>query len=363
MFNAEKYIAECLDSLLTQTFTNFEVIIVDDCSTDNSIAIVESYASKFNGRLTLSHMETNSGSGALPRNKGLELSRGEYVYFMDADDLFTKTALEELYALAKDFDADVVYCEKNYQTNNDGSNLKVTSCQKGDFVDRPTFDTEDLSQRVMNILETRYWVTPWNKFVRRRLIVEHEIFFPPVKISEDTVWTWGLVLYAKKFLRVPNIIYIRRLSEDSMMRTKRTPQRKINFWLNPVLFGLKSLDKFMSKVEFLRQNPSYRYAVLENFVVTKFNMIFKDSAQLPPFVTYETLKHEFGDKLGEHDVLICAMCTVLNTQQKINVANIQQFNQFVAHTQTQVDQFAAAANKRIAELEAEVKRLQSSRDS
>ena len=74
LYNAEKYIAECLESVLAQTFKNFEVIIVDDCSTDNSCTIVESYIPKFSGRLKLYHMEKNSGSGALARNKGLKLS-------------------------------------------------------------------------------------------------------------------------------------------------------------------------------------------------------------------------------------------------------------------------------------------------
>ncbi|MCR5833692.1 MAG: glycosyltransferase family 2 protein [Selenomonadaceae bacterium] len=81
LYNVEKYIGEALDSLLAQTFKNFEVIVVDDCSTDSSCAIVENYKEKFNGRLTLFHMEENTGSGAMPRNKGLYLSRGEYVTF------------------------------------------------------------------------------------------------------------------------------------------------------------------------------------------------------------------------------------------------------------------------------------------
>lgn len=79
LYNAEKYVGECLDSLLEQTFQDFEVIVVDDCSTDNSAKIVESYAPKFNGRFMFTILEKNSGSGALPRNKGLLLSRGEYI--------------------------------------------------------------------------------------------------------------------------------------------------------------------------------------------------------------------------------------------------------------------------------------------
>ena len=345
LYNAERYISDCLNSLLTQTFQNFEVIVVDDCSTDSSCAIVESYREKFDGRLTLSHMDKNSGSGALPRNKGLNLSRGEYVYFMDADDFVTKTALEELYMLAKDYNADVVYCEKFYRADDDGKNLKIMAYQLGGFVDKPTLEPDDLAERVQRILGERYWVTPWCKLVRRNLMIEHENFFPQICICEDNIWTYSLVFYAKKFLRVPNVTYIYRIAKSSMTSRKKTPQQTINFWLNPILLGLKALNQLMLKHEFFQKNSSYRYAVLENFSNANFRAIFKDSLKLPPFAVYETIEQEFGAKLGEQDVLIAALCTALNTQQKNNAANIQQFQQF-----------AAQAQARIAQLEAELKR-------
>lgn len=176
MYNAEKYIGECLDSLLAQTFQNFEVIIVDDCSTDNSVAIVESYAPKFNGRLTLAHMEKNTGGCALPRNKGFSFSHGEYIQFVDSDDTLTKTALEEMYSLAKDYDADVVYCERYYMSTGVGEefvkNVHIAdrSIQRPPFVDKPTFETKDLSERVKKILNGNFWVTAWVKFIRRDVI-------------------------------------------------------------------------------------------------------------------------------------------------------------------------------------------------
>ena len=87
MYNAEEYVGECLDSLLAQTFQDFEVIVVDDCSADKCFELVEGYSPKFKGRLRLEKTEKNSGGGGyVPRNIGMSLARGEYVYFMDADD-------------------------------------------------------------------------------------------------------------------------------------------------------------------------------------------------------------------------------------------------------------------------------------
>ena len=360
LYNAEKYIGELLESILAQTFQNFEVIVVNNCSTDSSCAVVESYAEKFSGRLALSHMEYNTGNGGLPRNKGMMLSRGEYIFLMDADDLITKTALEERYTLAKEYDADVVYCEDNYRMQADGSGIHKEIAKRDDLVEIPTFETNNLAERVKRILQGKYGVMPWRKLVRRSLIFEYEIFFPHVTISEDDICTYGLVFYAKKFLRVPNLTYYRRLSENSIMRKKKTPQQTVNFWLNPILLGLKALDKFTSRHEFFKNNPQYRYAVLENFVNGKFGCILNDSFKIQPFEVYDTIKREFGEKFGENDVLISMLCTAVNTQQKINAMNAQRFNQFAVQAQQQTqkfNQFAAQAQRRIVELEAEVNRL------
>ena len=319
MYNAENYIAECLESILMQTFQDYEIIIVDDCSTDNSCAVAESYLEKFGERLSLWHMEKNSGSGAMPRNKGLMFSRGEYVFFADADDLITPTALEELFSLAKNFNADVVYCEKNYETDNKITNFQVVLNHNGKFIDKPTFEPENLAERVNKIIAGEFCGTPWSKFVRRDLLIEREIFFPHCKISEDEIWTYGLLFWAKKFLRVPNVVYIVRQAENSMSRSQRTPAQEINFWLNPLINGLKIFDDLMGKIEFFWKNPQYRCALLENFIHTRFSCLFEASCKLQLPEIYAAIRKEFGKKFGENDVLLSFLLADLIEQQKIFV--------------------------------------------
>ena len=265
LYNAEKYLGECIDSILAQTFKDFELVIVDDCSTDSSCEIVESYMPKFNGRLKLYHTEKNTGSGVVARNIGLSKASGEYVYNMDNDDVITTTALEEIYSLAKEYDADVVYCERFFEQDKAG-NIKVRVFQSGDVVEKPTLESFDLKERVQAILDNRYHSTPWLKLVQRNLLIEHEIFFPTLRISDDNIWTQGLVIYAKKILRVPNAIYTWRFNKDSISRVDKTPEEFINYYMNPVILGLKYLDKLMSSHEFFKENPSYRYALLKYFV-------------------------------------------------------------------------------------------------
>ena len=317
MYNAGKFIGDCLESILAQTFQDFEVIIVDDCSTDSSRTIVESYVSKFNGRLTFLQLDRNTGSGAVPRNTGLNFAHGEYVFFADADDLLTLTGLEELYSLAKDFDADVVYCEKYYTANEDLSKVFIHSEQYGgSFVDKPTLESEDLTERVQKILQDDFWVTPWSKFVKRRLLIDNRIFFPPVKIAEDDIWTYELVFRAKKFLRVPNIVYIWRQTDKSLFHKTRTAQSEINFWSNPLIFGLKNFDDFMGETEFFRRNPQYRLAVLDHLAHGRCFTQLSKVADISPLEFYETIRNGFEKNLGDYDVLVAYLCTLVNEQRK-----------------------------------------------
>ena len=337
MYNAEKFLGECLNSLLAQTFQNFEVIVVDDCSTDSSCAIVESYAPKFGGRLTLTHLEKNSGGCALPRNKGLLLSRGEYIFIMDADDLLKPIALEEMYMLAKKFDADVVYFEMLYVADFAAKKFQLVTYQKGGHADKPTLETENLAERVQALLDGRYWVTTWCKLVRRDLMIEHEIFFPNISIGDDDIWTFGLILYAKKILRVPDGVYFYRTNEESILRKRKTSEQHIIFWTNPILLGLKTLDNLMAASEFFQKNPRRRYAVLENFISTKILVRHEDNCQTPPFKIYETIKKEFGANLGEQDVLVCALCTYAMTLRKMNHMISEQAQQRIAQLEAELD--------------------------
>lgn len=261
-------------------------------------------------------MDENTGSGALPRNKGLSLSSGEYIFNMDNDDMLTKTALEELYTLAKEWDADVVYCERYYEVDQDGSNMKINVIQRGKLVDKPTLEPEDMKERVQRIVDDRYWVVPWSKLIRRSLMVENGIIFPALKISDDNIWNQGLLFHSKRFLRVPNMIYIYRLTKTSIMRRDKTPQVRMNFWIDPVLRGLKYLDDLMSNNEFFRKNASKRYTILRKFVDTRFTWILSSSRELYEDAVYKTIKNEYGKYFGEYDVLIPCLCSYLCDRNK-----------------------------------------------
>ena len=349
MYNAEKYLNECIDSILEQTFKDFELIIVDDCSTDSSCEIVESYMQKFNGRLKLYHTEKNTGSGVIARNIGLSHASGEYVYNMDNDDIITKTALEEMYNLSKKYDADVVYCERYYMSSGDdlikNRYIATRKVQNPPYINEPTLISEDLFERVQEILDVKIWYAPWLKLVRRDLLEMHKIIFPVLKIGDDDIWTYALIFFAKRWLRVPNMIYIRRMRENSISEVQRTPQDTIHFWLNPILLGLKELDNIISQIDFFKENHQQRYAVLEQFFYGKLCNAFKNAKYLTKAEVYNSVKNEFGKNFGEYDVLVSALCTTVFEQQKNVSDNLCQIHQIQEN------------KKMLAEKDAEINRL------
>ena len=92
-YNSAAYIAEMIESILAQTYTNWELLITDDCSTDDSVKIIESYATK-DSRIKLFRLASNSGAG-IARNKSIEEARGRYIAFCDSDDLWKPQKLEK----------------------------------------------------------------------------------------------------------------------------------------------------------------------------------------------------------------------------------------------------------------------------
>ena len=327
LYNYGRYVGEGLDSLLEQTFTDFEVIVVDDCSTDDGVDVVKSYFEKFGGRLKLTQTETNSGGGGMPRNIGLSLASGKYVFFMDADDALVPTALEELNAYAEKYYADVVYCEKYFTSEGVGQDFKNNAriadkkCQYPPFVSKPTFETLNMTKRVDRATRFKYWVTAWLRFVRRDL-------------------SYQVMFCSKRFLRVPDVYYIRRVHDASVSFRKREVPDHVHKWMDRTIRSLKYMDNFMGKFEFFRENPRIRHKILNHFLSSDFSCIEKECRDLETFEVYDIFLEKFGNYLGDYDVLVSALCADLNTRRK----RIQRDEKLIANLN---DRVTALASKKM----------------
>ncbi len=316
MYNSSKYIGELLNSLLGQKLKNFEVIIVDDCSTDYSCAIVESYMPQFDGRLYLVKMKSNTGGPSLPRNKGLEVSRGKYVFFMDNDDALTVGGLEGMYNYAEHFQSEVLCCKKHFRSHGFAQDFLKNMKIEGNLDDKKVeVVVGNFRQKLEAWRMGFFGLYPWTKFILRNFLIENDIKFLPV-IQEDSIWTFELVCLAKKCALIPTPCYVHRIREDSL--TKVAFQRKLDVdgvkrKMDRIVNGLKHIDNFMSGIEDLKNAPDLRYNILAHILFQNLNWVNLTYPDAPPHLIYETFKAAFPAELGEYDVLISALVTTAIT--------------------------------------------------
>jgi len=314
VYNAEKYLGVCLESILIQTLTDFELILVDDCSTDNTCAIAESFLEKFGGRLKIIYLEENTGSGAAPRNVGLEYATGKYVYFMDNDDFIIDTALETLYDYAETYQAEVVYMERYFSCGKElvPPELNVFIwCNAKTLVEEPTLETNNISERMEKFLHATLCWAPWAKFLRRDFLIDNKIFLPKMTIADDVIWTFKLLCLAKKILIIPTPLYVYRTSVDSIMRKSRSPEDLIIFRTSPLIKGLEYLDEFMRGVEYFKRNSIAHLQVLEFFARINLDDMSRATKHLEPQEVYEIFRREFS-KAGSTQPALISYLLVMN---------------------------------------------------
>ncbi|MBE8954846.1 MAG: glycosyltransferase [Quinella sp. 2Q5] len=315
LYNAERYLPACLGSLLDQTLTDFEVIIVDDCSTDNSVAVAESFLPRFGGRMKIISLPANTGSGAVPRNEGLKFSRGEFVFFMDADDMLAANALEKLLDAAQSFQADVVCMNRGFICNENMDHSKTLMANWDSdttSIETPTLEPTDFVTRLNKLLAAGYSWAPWTKFLRRDFLIANDIKFPAMRISEDVIWTMELVCTAGRWLTFPEQLYMYRRSDNSMMRSKRSPADEIIFWLDPLVKGLDVLEKFMDDIKFFAFNPGYRFDVTNFFVKMQLAGMLGAMKDLTPRELYEVVHRKVSADGTKHAALIANLMVFMN---------------------------------------------------
>lgn len=202
VYNAEKYIDRCIKSIYAQTFTDYEIILVNDGSKDDSLALCRKYAEK-DSRITVIDKE-NGGAGSA-RSKGIEIARGEYLAFPDVDDWFEPNMYEELYALAKSGDYDMVFSGVNYYGNEKGVLRYKQSITCGDN----TYKTqEECRKNVMDFFPTStIFDVPWNKLYKRRVAIDNNVRFANTKRCQDAMFNIDFYNAAKSVASVDKAYY------------------------------------------------------------------------------------------------------------------------------------------------------------
>ena len=216
-YNVEDYIGYCLDSLVCQTLSDLEIIIINDGSVDNTKDVIEAYRAKYPDMIKAFHVE-NSGAAAA-RNIGLDAASGEYIGFVDSDDYVREDTFELLYNAAKEKNAEIVscgYCREGVHFTRKmpfgNRNIKAE-----DVFDKNIFSEPLLFDEVPYL---------WNKIFKADIIQKNNIrFHKDLRIYEDLVFTYEAFLFANKISRVEDYLYYYVVSRDTSLTYRFSEKR------------------------------------------------------------------------------------------------------------------------------------------
>lgn len=214
-YNCDKYINQCIDSLLNQSFKNFEIIVVDDGSTDRSYSILNEYKTK-NKNLYI-YKQKNKYAG-VARNNGLSRAKGEYVLFLDADDFFEPNMLMLAYQRAKSVDADIVVF-KGREYNDVTKEFKNCRFPLSPelFPNKAVISAGEFGEKLFQANSC----IAWNKLISKKFIDKVGVKFSSTKSSNDTVFIYTLLSLAKRITLVNEILVNYRTGNpNSLQRSK-----------------------------------------------------------------------------------------------------------------------------------------------
>ena len=207
IYNASAYIKQCLASDSGQTFRALEILRLDDCSTDDSVEIIRQAAVK-DRRIRLMISSRNAGAGAA-RNKGIELARGKYFFFLDADDFLAPQAIEALYDCAEKQALQLCFCSYAVYDQTAG-NIRKGGNTTESFLERYRGRTFSWAE-VQRFFYQNMFCVPWNRLYQTEFVRNSPIRFPHLKNSEDLFFGEALPVLAVRMgitgLRTPSVYY------------------------------------------------------------------------------------------------------------------------------------------------------------
>ena len=209
VYQVENYIRQCIDSILVQTFTDFELILVDDGSKDKSGQICDEYA-VLDQRVKVIHKENGGLSDA--RNCGMDQAVGNYFMFVDSDDYIAPTMLEYLYKALMNKEADIAVCNFLYFFEEDRKRDFSTNIQSEVLSGAEIFYSRK-NERVYGI-----WTVAWNKLYKRETLGNVRFRFG--KYHEDEFWANDIYQMDIKVVTIPECLYYYRQRDNSIMGRK-----------------------------------------------------------------------------------------------------------------------------------------------
>lgn len=253
VYNVEKYLSKCVDSIINQTYTELEIILIDDGSTDSSGKICDSYCN-LDKRIKVVHQNNRGLSYA--RNIGIELATGKYISFIDSDDWIENNMFEKLYNLADLYDADIV--QGDYiRVFNELDNKKIHIKEEFNIL-----NSEEMLLNLYNKEVMIKNIVVWNKLYKAKLF--ETLRFPVGKIHEDEAIIYKLYNSSNIIIDSNMVIYYYRQRQNSIIHKKISLK---NLDLIDILEERRMYFKQHNMKLLVKKTDAYMYSILINYYI------------------------------------------------------------------------------------------------
>lgn len=220
--NSANYLHKCVDSLLAQTLESVEIILVDDCSSDNSRDLIADYAARYPGRVVPHYLPENLRQGGA-RNVGMAIARGEYIAFVDSDDFVEPDLCKVLYTAADGADM----CGADYWIDRNGAltDVNLTYGEGREMTDE---------RKAVFLSGCGFF---WSRIYRKAFLEEFDLKFPEKTFYEDAYFNFMTGLYARTTVKAPGRFYHYYQSPYSTMRSRNKPHQYERIAIPSMIIG------------------------------------------------------------------------------------------------------------------------------
>ena len=264
IYNVEKYIKKCVDSIIYQSFDNIEIILVDDGSTDACVWIIDEYAKK-DKRIKPIHKK--NGGLVSARQTGLSASKGEYIIYVDGDDWIQENCIEKFHSIVSLYDVDLVCCSALYYMKSQVVEHKIS--YRTGLYEKKDLIAEIYPSLIENSKAKSFPSSAWGKFFRREKLIPHQMNVDEsIVMGEDLAFTKPYIASISSMYIIKDSLYCYNcLNADSITHAK-----KCLSWNGPALIS-SILKRKMSSTDFDFTPQINRYLVhsLFNVAVSQFN--------------------------------------------------------------------------------------------